>query len=83
MNTEEIKNLIEMGLPGSEVVVDGDGNHFVVKVVCDAFQGLSVLKQHRLVYSTLGERVGGEIHALSIQTYTKEDWKKIKNLQIR
>ena len=59
MNTEEIKNLIEVGLPESEVTVEGDGNHFVVKVVSDSFEGLPVLKQHKLVYSTLGERVGG------------------------
>ena len=83
MNTEDIKDLIKAGLPESEVIVDGDGNHFVAKVVSDRFEGLSILKQHRLVYSTLGERVGGEIHALSIQTYTKEGWEKIKNLQIR
>ena len=80
MNTEEIKNLIEVGLPESEVTVEGDGNHFVVKVVSDSFEGLPVLKQHKLVYSTLGERVGGEIHALSIQTYTKGSWEKVKNL---
>lgn len=83
MNTEEIKNLIEVGLPESEVTVEGDGNHFVVKVVSDSFEGLPVLKQHKLVYSTLGERVGGEIHALSLQTYTKDSWEKVKNLQVR
>ena len=78
MNTEEIKNLIEVGLPESEVTVEGDGNHFVVKVVSDSFEGLPVLKQHKLVYSTLGERVGARYMPYRFRPIRKAVGKKLK-----
>jgi len=71
MNTETIKTLIEQGLPGSEAAVQGaDGVHFEAVVVAEAFAGKLPLARHRLVYATLGELMGGEIHALSLKTLT-------------
>lgn len=76
MTCEEIKALIEAGVPGAEAVVDGDGTHFSARIASDAFAGLSPVKQHQLVYRALGDSMKGAIHALSIQTYTKEEWRK-------
>ncbi len=69
MNKEEIKALIEAGLPGATVRVFGDdGQHFEAEVICASFAGLAMLAQHRAVYATLGERMGREIHALRLKT---------------
>ncbi|MEK6806344.1 MAG: BolA/IbaG family iron-sulfur metabolism protein [Pseudomonadota bacterium] len=69
MNAQEIRMLIEAGLPDSRVVVKGDdGQHFEAEVVCTAFAGKSMIAQHRMVYAALGERMGREIHALQLKT---------------
>ena len=74
MQPEQIAKLIEAGIPGATAVVDGDGTHFTAVVVSSEFAGKSLLQQHRIVYGALGERIGGEIHALSMQTFTPEQW---------
>lgn len=66
--------MIERGLPGSEVRVTGDGRHFEAVVISDAFAGRGLLEQHRMVYATLGDKMGGDIHALTIRTYTRAQW---------
>jgi len=74
MNALQIQQLIEAGLPGARVQVSGeDGVHFEALVVAEAFRGKLPLARHRMVYATLGERMGGEIHALSLRTLTPED----------
>jgi acid stress-induced BolA-like protein IbaG/YrbA len=74
MNAESIRQLIEQGLPGARVEVQGeDGVHFEARVVCAQFAGKLPLARHRMVYATLGERVGGEIHALALRTLTPEE----------
>ncbi len=71
MDCETLKQLIDAGLPGAEVTVSGDdGVHFEAKVVAAQFEGTPPLARHRMVYATLGERMGGEIHALSLRTLT-------------
>lgn len=71
MNTDTIRQLIEAGLPGARAEVRGDdGVHFEAVVVAEAFVGKLPLARHRLVYATLGERMGGEIHALQIKALT-------------
>ena len=82
MEIDEIKSFIESGLPGSEVIVDGDGTHFSAIVISNEFAGKSMVQQHQLVYKTLGEKVGSDIHALAIKTYTLEEWEKEKNLRV-
>jgi stress-induced morphogen len=58
-------------MPGAEVRVESeDQTHFAAQVVSDAFAGLRALARHQLVYRALGERVGREIHALSIEALT-------------
>ncbi len=69
MNPVLIRELIEQGLPGARADVHGaDGVHFEATVVCEAFRGKLPLARHRMVYATLGERMGGEIHALALKT---------------
>ena len=71
MNPDTIKSLIEQGLPGAHADVRGDdGEHFEATVVSEAFAGKMPLARHRMVYATLGERMGGEIHALALKTLT-------------
>ncbi len=71
MKAEDIKALIVEALPGADVVIDdlaGDGNHYHAKVVAPDFEGKSRVQQHQLVYKALGERMGGELHALALTT---------------
>jgi acid stress-induced BolA-like protein IbaG/YrbA len=56
------------------VEVTGDGQHFEAMIVSAAFRGKSRVQQHQLVYRALGERMREEIHALSMQTLTPENW---------
>lgn len=71
MDAETIRALIEAGLPGCSAQVHGpDGVHFEATVVCPDFAGKLPLARHRMVYATLGARMGGEIHALSLRTLT-------------
>jgi acid stress-induced BolA-like protein IbaG/YrbA len=76
MHAHEIKLMIEAGLADSTAEVTGDGTHFEATVVCPAFEGKTLLARHRLVYATLGEKVGGAIHALSIRAFTPEEWER-------
>ena len=78
INKDDIKKLIEEGLPGAEAIIKGDdGSHFEGIVVCQDFEGTSMLVQHRMVFDTLGDRMQtGIIHALSLRTYTPEIWSK-------
>ncbi len=74
MNAERIRQLIETGLPGARAEVRGDdGVHFEATVVYPAFAGKLPLARHRMVYATLGERMGGEIHALQLKTLTPDE----------
>ena len=70
----QIKGWIEGGLPCEHVEVQGDGHHFEAVIVSPAFRGKSRVQQHQLVYAALGSRMRAEIHALSMQTHTPEDW---------
>lgn len=74
MDAQQIRHLIEQGLPGARVDVRGeDGVHFEATVVAEAFRGKLPLARHRLVYATLGELMGGAIHALSLRTLTPDE----------
>jgi acid stress-induced BolA-like protein IbaG/YrbA len=74
MNPEEIAHLIRAALPGAEVRVESDDNtHFAARVVASEFAGKRSLARHQLVYKALGERMGREIHALSIEALTPEE----------
>ncbi|HEU4973454.1 MAG TPA: BolA family transcriptional regulator [Baekduia sp.] len=73
--SEEIKQRIESTIPGSTAEVEdwtGTGDHFRATVVSSAFDGLSRIQQHRLVYDVFGAEIGGAIHALSLTTRVPE-----------
>ncbi|MBB1117085.1 BolA/IbaG family iron-sulfur metabolism protein [Stenotrophomonas sp. W1S232] len=73
MDAETIANLIQTGLPDAHVQVQGDdGVHFEATVVSAAFAGKLPLARHRMVYATLGELMGREIHALALTTLTPD-----------
>jgi len=71
MDAEDIKNLVVSALPGSEVTVvdtEGDGDHWSVTVASELFVGKSLLQQHKMVYSALGDRVGTALHSVQVNT---------------
>lgn len=71
MTAKDIQILIELGLPGANVLVEGaDGVHFEARVVSEQFTGKLPLARHRMVYATLGSKMGNEIHALALKTLT-------------
>jgi acid stress-induced BolA-like protein IbaG/YrbA len=71
---EQVKQYIEQGLGCEFVNVAGDGHHFEAVIVSTAFAGKNKVQQHQLVYRALGDRMREEIHALSMQTLTPEQW---------
>lgn len=74
MNPETIRQLIEAGLPGAKALVQGDdGVHFEARVVFEGFAGKLPIARHRMVYATLGDKMGGEIHALALKTLTPDE----------
>ena len=71
MNPEEVARLIRAGLPGAVVRVhSADQTHFEARIVAEQFAGLGRVARHQLIYRALGERVGREIHALTIEALT-------------
>jgi acid stress-induced BolA-like protein IbaG/YrbA len=71
---EDVKRYIVEQLECQHVEVSGDGHHFEAVIVSEAFRGKSRVQRHQLVYRALGDRMREEIHALSMQTLTPEDW---------
>jgi acid stress-induced BolA-like protein IbaG/YrbA len=75
LENTEIKSLIQSELAGSEVAVEGDGYHYQVSVVSDEFESLSRVQRQKRIYKILGDKVkSGELHALSIKTFTHAEW---------
>jgi acid stress-induced BolA-like protein IbaG/YrbA len=71
---QSIEASIRSGLDVTHLEVRGDGAHFEAVVVSPRFAGLSRVRQHQLVYAALGERMREEIHALSMKTFSPEEW---------
>jgi acid stress-induced BolA-like protein IbaG/YrbA len=69
MDSKAIEQMILLGLPDAEVSVSGDdGVHFEAVVISPSFAGKTTLQRHRMVYATLGSKMGNEIHALALRT---------------
>ncbi len=67
----EIERLIKASFPQARVEIRdlaGDGDHYAARVVAPSFAGLSRVRQHQRVYAALGGRMGGELHALQLET---------------
>jgi acid stress-induced BolA-like protein IbaG/YrbA len=76
---ESVKHSIQSGLACEHVEVIGDGQHFQALVVSAEFAGRSRVQRHQLVYAALGERMREEVHALSMQTLTPDEWRNAAN----
>lgn len=75
MDAREIEQLIREALPDAQVTIQdlaGDGDHYAAHVVSTAFQGKTRVQQHQMVYEALQGRMGGELHALALQTSVPE-----------
>ena len=71
MNPTQIEELIRVALPGAAIQVRSEDNvHFEAVVVSAEFEGKRPLQRHQMVYRALGDRMGGEIHALQLTTLT-------------
>jgi stress-induced morphogen len=71
MVADDIAELIRAAIPDAEVTIRdlaGDGDHYSARVVSASFAGLTRVKQHQAVYAALGGRMGGELHALQLET---------------
>jgi len=76
MSSSEIERFIKEALPDAEVVINdlrGDGDHYAAYVKSAEFKGKSRVQQHQMVYQALQGRMGGELHALALQTALPED----------
>lgn len=75
MTAAEIERTIRESLPDAQVRIEdlaGDGDHYRAHIVSEQFRGKSRLQQHQLVYRALGDRMGGELHALALSTSTPQ-----------
>lgn len=71
MSASEIEALIKAALPDAQVTVEdlaGDGDHYAATVISEQFRGLPRVRQHQIVYAALRGSMGGELHALALQT---------------
>jgi len=76
---ESIRINIAQGMSTEYLSVAGDdGTHFEAVIVSEAFTGKSRVQRHQMVYQTLGDRMREEIHALSMKTYTPQEWQSQK-----
>ena len=76
MEAAEIERLIKDGIPDAQVTIEdlrGDGDHYAAYVVSSVFAGKSRVQQHQMVYQALKGRMGGELHALALQTSVPKD----------
>ncbi len=71
MDAATIESMIRTGIPDAKVTIEdlrGDGEHYSAHVISKSFEGLTRVQQHQLVYKSLQGKMGGELHALAIQT---------------
>ncbi len=75
MDAHEIEQLIKARFPDADVTIRdlaGDGDHYAAHVVASEFKGKTRVQQHKLVYEALGDRMGGQLHALALTTAAKD-----------
>jgi acid stress-induced BolA-like protein IbaG/YrbA len=76
METAEIRQLIQTGIPDCELIVSGEGCSFSVVVIADEFDGMSPVKRQQKVLATVSEPLStGALHALSMRVYTSSEWR--------
>lgn len=76
MSVEELRGHLTEAFPDAGIVIDdlaGDGDHYRARIVSAAFAGLPRVRQHQLVYAALKGKMGGELHALALETSAPAD----------
>lgn len=76
MSAEELETRLRDAFPDADIEIQdlaGDGDHYRARVASSAFRGLARVRQHQLVYAALKGGMGGELHALALETTPKED----------
>ena len=71
MSQPDLESALRAGFPDAEIAIEdlrGDGDHYKARIVSAAFNGLSRVRQHQLVYAALKGKMGGELHALALET---------------
>lgn len=71
MSAEDLEARLRAAFPDAEIGIDdlaGDGDHYRARIASEQFRGLSRIRQHQLVYAALGGQMGGDLHALALQT---------------
>lgn len=80
MTEQELKQVIEVAMPDSQVSIEGDGCNCQAIIVSDAFDGKSRVARQQLVFSILGKHIAsGEIHAITMKTWTPQEWEQHNN----
>ncbi|HEX6591636.1 MAG TPA: BolA family protein [Moraxellaceae bacterium] len=79
MTVDEVKALLVAAIPDAEIQVQGEGNKYTVTVVTDRFAGMRPVAKQQLIYAPLNAHIAsGEIHAVTMRTFTQEEWRKAK-----
>lgn len=79
MTVDEVKALLVAAIPDAEILVQGEGAKYTVTVVTDRFAGMRPVAKQQLIYAPLNAHIAtGEIHAVSMRTFTQEEWRKAK-----
>jgi stress-induced morphogen len=76
MREDELEAHLRAAFPDAEIAIEdlaGDGDHYRARIRAGAFRGLPRVRQHQLVYAALKGKIGGELHALALDTAPKED----------
>jgi acid stress-induced BolA-like protein IbaG/YrbA len=75
---ESIKNTLQQGITTSYLTVVGDGQHFEAIIVSEEFAGMNRIQRQQRVNRALGDRMTTDIHALSMKTFTPQEWQEKK-----
>jgi acid stress-induced BolA-like protein IbaG/YrbA len=79
MTEDDVKALLVAAIPDAEIQVQGEGNKYTVTVVTDRFATMRPVAKQQLIYAPLNAHIAsGEIHAVSMRTFTQEEWRKAK-----
>lgn len=81
LSPAEIGVFIEQGIDGATAIVEGNGGKYTATIVSAHFAGLSPVKKQQMVYATINAHIAsGAIHAISMQTFTPDEWEKKRRL---
>ena len=83
MSEDEVIALIRESFPDSEVVVQINGNSFMIRIISEVFNGLNSLKRQQRVYACINDKIkSGEMHAVTMRLFTKAEWEQEKKFSL-